>query len=145
SIQTFTLTPRSSHFLDEDVLFHAWKKTRHHMHRYNSYTDTLALDLVAVSIHSHLSSWRSAVHTHGAAALRPAPMRLVPAPKSTYWTHSPRWAPAATDGDLRLRPLAHLAIRDQVFATTAMMAMASAVETRQGDPSTPIDTPRRSD
>lgn len=37
----------------------------------------------------------------------------------------------------KLRPLAHISIRDQTFATSVMMCLAEAVETAQGDSSEP--------
>lgn len=68
-------------------------------------------------------------------------MRLVLAPKAGRWTipqerigaWSPRrdWNPNCKDDDLKLRPLAHLRIMDQVLATAIMLCMADAVETTQ--------------
>jgi hypothetical protein len=42
---------------------------------------------------------------------------------------------ASSDLTQKLRPLAHLSIRDQTLATAVMMCLAEAVETAQGDTS----------
>jgi len=71
------------------------------------------------------------------------PLDLVPAAKSEPWAVDEKcgWVPRAVlDGteDQRaekppIRPLAHMTVRDQTWATTVMLCLADAVETRQGD------------
>lgn len=55
------------------------------------------------------------------------------------WRPKPKQVDAASQTDgipipQKLRPLAHLSIRDQTLATAVMMCLAEAVETAQGDP-----------
>ncbi|MHB1684162.1 MAG: RNA-directed DNA polymerase [Bacilli bacterium] len=66
----------------------------------------------------------------------PMNLRLVPAPKNSSWSFKD-----ANNGDFeqwgcgdeqRLRPLAHISIRDQTLATAVMLCLADAVETMQG-------------
>ncbi|WP_207888689.1 hypothetical protein, partial [Pseudomonas sp. 30_B] len=39
----------------------------------------------------------------------------------------------SSDAGQKLRPLAHVAIRDQTLATAVMMCLAEAIESHQGD------------
>lgn len=55
------------------------------------------------------------------------------------WCPKPKQVDATSQTDgipipQKLRPLAHLSIRDQTLATAVMMCLAEAVETAQGDP-----------
>ncbi len=149
-----TLRPCLDLLRQEYVLVQAWKKTASYIRQHNWFSDTLELDLAAVDLPTFLdgiardledpSSWKS------------APLRLVLAPKSQdWWVHrtpedsetsenvdgARRWLPRSADPeeeqrDLtnRLRPLAHVALRDQVVATALMLCLADRVETLQGDP-----------
>ncbi len=66
---------------------------------------------------------------------------MVPAPKSQQWKveSDGQWKPVDGNGDTaKIRPLAHVSLRDQVIATAMMMCLADRVETRQGDPATPL-------
>ena len=68
------------------------------------------------------------------------PLRVVFAPKSQPWQVSPGgWNPIDTNNaSTRLRPLAHVSLRDQVVATAIMLCLANRVETHQGDPRLPL-------
>jgi len=60
-------------------------------------------------------------------------------PTFNDWRPKPRKVDAASQTDgiqipQKLRPLAHLSVRDQTLATAVMMCLAEAVETAQGDP-----------
>ena len=62
---------------------------------------------------------------------------MVPAPKTQRWrvSGSGVWEPTEKGlNAARLRPLAHVALRDQVIATALMLCLADRVETLQGDP-----------
>jgi hypothetical protein len=54
-------------------------------------------------------------------------------PSESGQTESPSGQSAQEQPRLKLRPLAHLSIRDQTLATAVMMCLAEAVESAQGD------------
>ena len=64
------------------------------------------------------------------------PLRIVPAPKSQRWrVREGVWEPVEKmAASVRLRPLAHVSLADQVVATALMLCLADRVETLQGDP-----------
>ena len=119
---------------EEYVLVQAWKKTSNHLRQHNWYADTIELDLASADLQSFLNELRRRLEAPNAWV--PKPLRLVPAPKSQSWTlDEGRWTPAqSTKPASRLRPLAHVDIRDQVIATALALCMANRVETAQGDP-----------
>lgn len=141
-----TLSPKLDLLRKEYVLVQAWKKTAAYIRRHNWFSDTLDLDLTAVRVESFLSEL--GVHSQQPLVWKSTPLRLVLAPKSQDWWVSPSsndeaphfWRPrsADTNGPVdvsdKLRPLAHVALRDQVVATALMLCLANRVETRQGDP-----------
>ena len=67
-------------------------------------------------------------------------MKMVPAPKSQKWEfQNDLWSPKKDiDIGQRLRPLAHVALEDQVLATAIAMCLSNRVETSLGDPRLPI-------
>ena len=120
----------------EYVLVQAWKKTASYIRYHNWFSDTLELDRVAVNLPTFIAE---------IAELLQSPdqwendaLRIVPAPKSQHWRVSPTsgaWEPREKGATAaRLRPLAHVSLRDQVVATALMLCLANRVETRQGDP-----------
>ena len=130
------LEPRIELLGEEYVLVQAWKKTAAHIRYHNWYSDTLELDRTAVNLPHFLAEL--------AEQLR-APdqwdndaLRIVPAPKSQQWRvtrETGLWEPV--DGGKvasKLRPLAHVTLKDQVAATALMLCLADRVETLQGDP-----------
>lgn len=130
------LKPHIDYLSDEVVITQAWKKTHSYMRTYNWYADTLALDISALGLEGNAKSWARAVKS---GEFKLYPIELVPAAKSEHWRVDPTmgWIPS-TASDKRktkppIRPLAHLTIRDQTWATTLMMCLADVVETAQGN------------
>jgi hypothetical protein len=154
------LAPRAEYLKDTVVLAQAWKKTHNAIRRHSWYADVLELDCSTIDLERRLAEWAQAVQDE---AFKPAPMMLVPAPKNGRWefpeTHAPsidnilagqiddlpdpdRDAPftawqAQPDKNgnraQKLRPLAHLTIRDQTLASAVMLCLADAIESAQGD------------
>lgn len=134
------LKPSISYLTDEMVISQAWKKTHSYIRSFNWYADTLALDVSALGIESEAKKWGTQLKA-GRPLIK---LELVPAAKSENWIIDKDlgWIPQALkeeEGEKErnktppIRPLAHLSIRDQTWATTAMMCLADAVETEQGD------------
>lgn len=143
------LSPRGEFLTDAVVLAQAWKKAHTYIRRHNWYADMLDLDCSVIDLERRLSEWAAAIASD---AFAPEPMMLVPAPKNARWDFP---NPPSEDGDERfgawrvaenkqgkriqniqkLRPLAHLSIRDQSLATAVMLCLADAVESAQGDTS----------
>ncbi len=132
------LYPSMDLLSQEYVLIQAWKKTASYIRYHNWYSDTLALDMAAVDLPRFLAE--VAEHIKSPDQWANDPLRIVPAPKSQPWHIDPdangsRWVP---DDENRvaekLRPLAHVSLKDQVIATAVMLCLADRVETRQGDP-----------
>lgn len=145
-----TLAPQARFLCDEVVLALAWKKAHAYVRRHNWYADMLELDCSAVDLEGQVQAWAAEL-TKG--TYRPRPARMVPAPKNARWTFHANlpdgWAPVA-DVDpykldkapsterLRLRPLAHVGIREQTVATAVMLCLADCVESAQGDPAADV-------
>lgn len=134
------LRPSIDDVTAEYVLVQAWKKTATYIRQHNWFAETLELDYTAANLPLFLSglaedmkkvdNWRS------------DPLRLVPAPKSQSWSidkKTNQWSPRGGSGGVKLRPLAHASIRDQVASTAMMLCLADRVETAQGDPRDPDD------
>jgi hypothetical protein len=133
------LTPQFSLLREEFVLIQAWKKTSAYIRAHNWYADTLALDRAAVSLPQFLDELKT--HISREAGWTNDEIRIVPAPKSQKWRISDEgrgWEPAGPHSSLKLRPLAHVSLKDQVIATAVMMCLADRVETIQGDPRTTL-------
>lgn len=134
-MSTEVLEPRLDLLRQEYVLVQAWKKTASYIRYHNWFSDTIELDRAAVNLPTFLA---------GIAEDLAAPedwlgsmLRMVPAPKTQRWRVSGTgmWEPAEKGMNAaRLRPLAHVALRDQVIATALMLCLADRVETLQGDP-----------
>lgn len=153
------LSPQGRCLADTVVLAQAWKKAHNHIRRHNWYADMLELDSSTIDLEQQLSEWAAEVQKEDFA---PEKLRLVPAPKNAKWTFPEKpkgqsldellhgnldelgsehsfndWCAVERSGPKRqkLRPLAHIGIRDQTLATAAMMCLAGVVETAQGDTS----------
>lgn len=118
----------------------AWRKTAAYIRYHNWFSDTLELDRTAVNLRDFIDGIAAEIRS-GRPVLA-QPIRIVPAPKSQSWRvdKAGRWGPV--DGkasQAKIRPLAHVSLRDQVIATALMMCLADRVETRQGDPSTDLE------
>lgn len=126
--------------MHESVLVQAWKKSHAYIRSRNWYADALELDHSAAELPELILSWQKDYQKYGVESLRPAPMRIVPAPKGWSWRFDadqrPEWhpKPGTEKKPHRLRPLAHLDIRSQTFFTALMICVADAVETSQGRP-----------
>ncbi|WP_341939499.1 reverse transcriptase domain-containing protein [Marinimicrobium sp. C2-29] len=130
------LEPTIEYLTDEVVMAQAWKKTHGYIRAFNWYADTLALDVSALGIEDNARIWANSLE-EGKPLYR---LELVPAAKSEAWVIDQKgWHPSAKSWDKRsvgkipLRPLAHLTIRDQTWASAAMLCVADAVESAQGD------------
>lgn len=127
------LEPTIDYLGDEVVIAQAWKKTHGYIRSFNWYADTLALDISALTIEENARNWADQLKNQ-----RPLyPLELVPAAKSEAWIlDSNGWHPKDSSNREKktpLRPLAHLTVRDQTWASAAMMCLADAVESAQGD------------
>lgn len=153
------LAPKGRFLADVVVLSQAWKKSHAFIRRHNWYADVLELDVSTINLENRLKEWAKDLLREG---FEPERLRLVPAPKNAKWEFPEKrsvqtaidwltiddiesfgsepdfddWQPKARDdeeGGQKLRPLAHLSIRDQTLASAVMMCLAEAVETAQGD------------
>ncbi len=134
-MSTDVLEPRLELLRQEYVLVQAWKKTAAYVRYHNWFSDTLELDRAAINLPAFLASVSEALASPG--EWRSGSLRMVPAPKIQRWNFSKsgEWKPAEKGiGAARLRPLAHVELRDQVVSTAIMLCLANRVETLQGDP-----------
>lgn len=150
---------------DVVVLAQAWKKSHTFIRRHNWYADVLELDSSTVDLEQRLSQWKVDIQNPSfspdALSLVPAPkngkwhFKQAPElssealldvsldepgfePSFDDWRPIPAKSELADDisaAEQKLRPLAHVSIRDQTLATAVMMCLAEVVETAQGDPS----------
>lgn len=130
------LEPRIELLGEEYVLVQAWKKTASYIRSHNWYSDTLELDRAAVNLPRFLAELSEQLRAPDQWSSDP--LRIVPAPKSQQWHVRPGtklWEPVEKGKTAaKLRPLAHVSLRDQVAATAVMLCLADRVETLQGDP-----------
>lgn len=137
-----TISPSLSDLGRECVLVQAWKKSIQYIRSHNWYADHLELDLTALSLPSFIEELSVVVQSR---KLTSNALRMVPAPKSHRWRYKAKFENEneiweTTDLTIKkLRPLAHVSVRDQVLATAMMLCLADRVETRQGNPKLPIN------
>ncbi|PKO71208.1 MAG: hypothetical protein CVU20_08135 [Betaproteobacteria bacterium HGW-Betaproteobacteria-14] len=134
-MNTEVLEPRLDLLQQEYVLVQAWKKTASYIRYHNWFSDTLELDRAAINLPAFIAAMAEALASP--KEWRSGLLRMVPAPKSQRWSFSKygEWKPEEKGiGAARLRPLAHVELRDQVVATAIMLCLANRVETLQGDP-----------
>ena len=126
------LQPSEQYLNDEVVMAQAWKKTHAYMRTHNWYADTLALDISALGLESNARDWAKEV-TNPAVKLEQ--IELVPAAKAEKWTITrlKGWRVSPREKKRSLRPLAHIQVRDQTWATAAMMCLADIIEKKQGN------------
>jgi hypothetical protein len=129
------LQPRLELLSAEYVLVQAWKKTASYIRQHNWYSDTLELDRSSVNLPHFLSTIAQELkepHNWNSDQLR-----IVPAPKTQKWqvtAKTGRWEPFDNKQTAKkIRPLAHVSLRDQIVSTAAMLCLADRVETIQGD------------
>lgn len=133
-MNTEVLSPRLDLLRQEYVLVQAWKKTASYIRYHNWFSDSLELDRAAINLPSFLQTVAETLNTPYDWVS--SPLRMVPAPKTQRWlvSESGAWEPEEKGmNSARLRPLAHVGLRDQVVATALMMCLADRVETIQGD------------
>jgi hypothetical protein len=143
------LTPSFELLSDELVLTQAWKKSHAYIRARNWYADTLALDVSALTIEKLVDKWSSDLGPN----LTTYQAELILAGKSESWEFDEDigWQPTDLIGRkfntsaksnskvksntfrLPLRPLSHLSVRDQTYATAVMLCVADSVESRQGE------------
>lgn len=136
----------------------AWKKSHQYIRNTNWYADNFELDLSALSLVEHCNQWVKSL----AKPIEFSKLELVPAPKTYQWEfveakifdamcepetpkdHNLIWQPKPDDknnnseSSLKIRPLAHIPIREQSMMTLLIMGLANKVETAQGNPETPL-------
>lgn len=124
------LSPTVDYLTDDVVIAQAWKKTHAYIRSFNWYADTLSLDISALTIEENAPKWAASLKKQEPLT----ELELVPAAKSDAWHFSSDgWTRKNENSDnVPLRPLAHISIRDQTWATAAMLCLADAVETHQG-------------
>lgn len=136
------LFPTLKDLSDESVLFQAWKKTSAYIRSHNWYADTLELDWQSLRVPTLIKEIQTQL---AEGTWTPARLLMVPAPKSQEWVTTRHvWHPKAKGGArttaVKIRPLAHVAIIDQVLATAVSLCLADRVETLQGNPARGLKT-----
>lgn len=134
------LEPTIACLSDETVLIQAWKKASAYIRYHNWFSDTLELDRRAVNLPEFITAISDELKS--GRPILSNPIRMVPAPKSQQWqvTAEGAWEPTEkSKAASKIRPLAHVSLRDQVIATALMMCLADRVEGRQGNPTLPLD------
>ena len=127
------LEPKFDLLREEYVLVQAWKKTASYIRSHNWFADTLELDRAAVNLPEYLAELSEFICAPD--AWTNSELRIVPAPKSQQWAvDSRKWDSVKKDTEKRVRPLAHVVLKDQVMATALVLCLANRVETLQGDP-----------
>jgi len=135
------LTPSLEDLRLECVLMQAWKKTASYLRTHSWYADTLGIDYQSLRIPAFLAEIQQAIGSY--EDWKPEPLNLIPAPKSQRWyiDDSGNWVPQGKEScEKKLRPLAHVALRDQVVSTAIMLCLADRVETRMNDPRLSINS-----
>jgi len=143
------LSPQS--ISNPSLLALAWKKAHQYIRTTNWYADNFELDESSVNLSNLCSQWSEQLKQ---CNLVFTDLELIPAPKSQKWEFSEhfdekhhsclKWAPKIIDSEksepnkspVKLRPLAHIGIKEQTIMTLLMMFLANHVESQQGDPST---------
>ncbi|MGE4503496.1 MAG: RNA-directed DNA polymerase [Thiomicrospira sp.] len=141
-------------FSNPTLLTLAWKKTHQYIRSTNWYADNFELDKSSVNLSKLCLQWGNDIKQE---QLYFRDLELIPAPKSQKWefiqkTNSSgdycvEWVPqtkeafsedelSESEHPVKLRPIAHIGIKEQTIMTLIMMFLANEVESRQGDPST---------
>jgi hypothetical protein len=126
------LNPTLDQIAQEYVLVQAWKKSSAYIRYHNWFSDTLELDRAAANLPEFISQLSEQLRSGHYETTR---LKLVPAPKSQQWhvDNDGIWQPRQS-GRAKIRPLAHVALADQVAATALLLCLSERVETAQGDP-----------
>lgn len=129
----------------------AWKKSHQYIRTTNWYADNFELDRSSVNLSQLCVQWAKEIKQR---ELTFNYLELIPAPKTQEWEFLDAlrknsklcidWAPKINNRlpldpkeyPVKLRPLAHIGIKEQTTMTLLMMFLANYVETQQGDPNT---------
>lgn len=160
------LVLNDSFLTDPLLMALAWKKTHEYVRTTNWYADSFELDISTIALPSRCNEWIESLKgklVFKNLELVPAPKnqpwafvkpidplciaeyKLIWQPKgAVYGAQKPADNNVSSEGEedtkdnniLTLRPLAHIAIREQTFMTLVMMCLANDIETSQGDPAT---------
>lgn len=96
----------------------SWKKSHDYIRHQNWYSDVLELDLTNTNLADVMRSLAKEISSDD--PIVPTPLRLVLAPKSQAWEIADdQWKPVGGPSSVtrKLRPLAHICVRDQIIAT----------------------------
>jgi len=132
------LFPTIDDLRSEHVLVQAWKKTASYLRQHSWYADTLELDYQSLRLPNFISELQERIQAP--ESWKSAPLNIVPAPKSQTWELAGQtWKPKDSSHN-RIRPLAHVALPDQVLATAMLLCLADCAEQRMGDPLLAIES-----
>lgn len=122
----------------EHVLVQAWKKTATYLRQHSWYADTLELDYQSLRLPDFIRELQERLQSPKLWVA--TPLEMVPAPKSQAWLYDGKvWKPKESVHE-KIRPLAHVALPDQVLATAMLLCLADQVEGRMGDPLLSIES-----
>ena len=127
------LRPSFKFLSDKAVIVQAWKKAHEYMRRHNWYSDNFELDCSCINLEKLLLDIQSWFENPNDVRYVPSPTRVVPAPKACFGWRLNEDDFVVPDG-FSIRPLAHLAVHDQVVAMMFLMCLANTIEKRQGPP-----------
>ena len=154
------LTLTCKYMKDPLLMALAWKKSHEYIRTTNWYADNFELDKSALNLAQRCKDWTDELSNN---SIFFNSLKLVPAPKTSTWVfvknesseseeiipnddpcYCLRWEPQKLESsdkpdNIKLRPLAHIGIKEQTMMTLAMMCLANDVEALQGDPSTKYD------
>ena len=131
------LFPNLDDLRAEHVLVQAWKKTATYLRQHSWYADTLELDYQSLRLPDFIHELQERLKSP--ESWKSTPLEIVPAPKSQQWklekdgNGEDVWKPVGS-ADMKIRPLAHVAMQDQVLATAMLLCLADQVERSMGDP-----------
>lgn len=126
----------------ECVLMQAWKKTSAYLRYHSWYSDTLGIDYQSLRVDKFIVEIQNRLKEP--ELWQSYALQLVPAPKSQKWKYSnEQWEPIDKNVNLKIRPLAHVNLQDQVISTAIMLCLANRVETFLGDPRLKIGSPEK--
>lgn len=150
-----SLCLNDEYLTDSLLMALAWKKAHDYIRTTNWYADNFELDISTIDLPNRCEEWAESIKEE----LAFDKLELVPAPKASRWEfvrpddtmqismHKLVWRPQVVPAEkgrdedvspLKLRPLAHIPIREQTVMTLVMMCLANEVETKQGDPATDL-------
>ena len=147
----------AEYMTDPMLMALAWKKAHDYIRNTNWYADNFELDISALSLEDRCRDWTQVIKK---GKTKFQDLKLIPAPKTSQWhfaipksakellkenddevgsynekCYCLRWQPLHLE-DVKLRPLAHIGIKEQTIMTLIMMCLANEVEALQGDPAT---------